>query len=106
LGSTREIGLNLGETVKKTNFTPPGPIKATPTLIASIQDDVCQASFSDAGDVMVTSPNQSKDVHDSYSTPTTQKPPEDISTAVITVTRGNLRIVTTATTVTSTISKN
>jgi hypothetical protein len=37
---------------------------------------------------MVTSPSQSKDVHDSYSTPTTQNPPEGKTTAVIAVMRG------------------
>jgi hypothetical protein len=74
--------------VKKTKFTPPSPIKATPTLIASTQDEVCPASFSDAGDIMVTSPSQSEDIHDSYSTPTTQNPPEGKTTRVIAVMRG------------------
>ncbi len=58
-----------------TKFTPPSQIKATPTIIASNQDDVCQMSFSDADDVMLTSQSQSKDVCDSYSTPTTTHPP-------------------------------
>jgi hypothetical protein len=74
--------------VKKTKFTPPSPIKAIPTLIASTQDDVCPVSFSNVGAVMVMSPSQSKDVHDSNSTPTTQNPPEGKSTAVTAVMRG------------------
>ncbi len=36
----------------------------------------------------MTSPSQSEDVHDSYSTLTTQNPPEGKTTAVITVMRG------------------
>jgi hypothetical protein len=37
---------------------------------------------------MLMSPSQSKDVHDSYSTPTTTNPPEGKTTAVIAVMRG------------------
>ncbi len=37
------------------------------------------------------SPSQSKDVHDNYSTPTTQNPPEGKTTAVIAVMRGKLK---------------
>jgi hypothetical protein len=37
---------------------------------------------------METSPSQSEDVHDSYSTPTTQIPPEGKTTAVVAVMRG------------------
>jgi hypothetical protein len=45
--------------------------------------------LSNADDVMLTSPSQSKDVHDNNSTPTTFNPPEDITTAVIAVMGGN-----------------
>jgi hypothetical protein len=38
---------------------------------------------------MLTSPSQSKDVHDKTSTPTTSNPPEGKITAVIAVMRGN-----------------
>jgi hypothetical protein len=38
---------------------------------------------------MMTSPSQSKDVHNNYSTPTTTNPPEGKITAVIAVMRGN-----------------
>jgi hypothetical protein len=79
----------LGEAVKKTKFTLPSPIKATPTKIASNQNDFCPASFSNADDVMMTSPSQSKNVHDNHSTPTTSNPREGKTTAVIAVMRGN-----------------
>ncbi len=89
MGSTRKLELNLGETVKRSKFTPPSPIKATPTEIASNQDDVCPVSFSNADDVMLTLSSQIKDVHNNYSTPTTSNPPEGKTTAVIAVMRGN-----------------
>jgi hypothetical protein len=89
LGSTRKLGLKLGETIKKTKFDPPSPIKATPTEIASNQDDVHPMSFSNADDVMLMSPSQSKDVHDNYCTPTTSNPPEGKTTAEIALMRGN-----------------
>jgi hypothetical protein len=38
---------------------------------------------------MLTSPSQSEDVHDNNSTPTASNPPEDKTTAVIAVMRGN-----------------
>jgi hypothetical protein len=38
LGSTREIGLNPDKTVKQYKFTPPSPIKATPTESTSNSD--------------------------------------------------------------------
>jgi hypothetical protein len=52
LGSTRNV-VKLGKTVKNTSFTPPSPMKATPTTIASDSDDVSTASISKAGDVMM-----------------------------------------------------
>ncbi len=53
-GSTRKV-IKLGETVKNTSYTPPSPMKATPTSITSNSDDVSTASVSEAGDVMMTS---------------------------------------------------
>jgi hypothetical protein len=38
LGSTRDIGLNLDKTAKWYKFTPPGPIKATPSESTSNSD--------------------------------------------------------------------
>jgi hypothetical protein len=75
--------------VKWSKFTPPSPIKATPTEIASDQDIARPATFSDADDVMLTSPSQSEDVHVNNSTPTTSNPPEGKTTAVVAVMRGN-----------------
>jgi hypothetical protein len=52
-GSIGKLVINLGETIKKIKFTPSSPIKATPTLIATNQDDVSPTSFSNAGEVML-----------------------------------------------------
>jgi hypothetical protein len=70
----------------KTN--PPNPMKATPTLITSNPHDVCPASFSNAGDIMMMSPSQNKGIHVNYSTPPNKDPPEDKTMAVIAVMRG------------------
>ncbi len=43
-----EVVLNLGETVKKTKFTPPSPMKATPNIVASKNNGVCPTSASNA----------------------------------------------------------
>jgi hypothetical protein len=106
LGSTRKVEINFAETVKKTNFTPPSPFKATPTIIASNQDEVYPMSFSNANDVMLMSPSKSEDVHNNYSTPPNKNQPEGKTTAVVAAMRGKPKDVTTVTTVTSTISKN
>ncbi len=79
--------INLGKTIKKTKITPPSPIKETPTLTASYQDDICPTSVSNAGDIMLILSSQNKEVHDSYSTPTTKDPPEGKTMAVIAVMR-------------------
>jgi hypothetical protein len=50
--------MKLGETIKNTSYTPPSPIKATPTSIASDSNDVSTASVSEAGDIMMTSSDQ------------------------------------------------
>jgi hypothetical protein len=84
----RGIGFYFGETVKKAKLNPPSAIKATPTIIACNQDDVHLTPFSNTDDIMLTSPSQSKDVHDSYSTPTNTNPAEGKTTAVIAVMRG------------------
>ncbi len=67
-GSTRKVELNFGETVKKAKVTPPYPIKATPTNIASDPDDVCTTLVSDTDDVMLTSSSQNKETHNNHST--------------------------------------
>jgi hypothetical protein len=45
--------------------------------------------FSDADDVMLTSPSKSKDVHVNHSTPTASNPSEGRTTEVIAMMRGN-----------------
>ncbi len=57
MGSTRKV-IKIGETVTNTSYTPPSPIKATPTSIASNSDDVSTASVNEAGDIMMTSSSQ------------------------------------------------
>ncbi len=46
-------------------------------------------TFSNADDIMLTSPSKSKDVHVNNSTPTASNPTEGRTTAVIAVMRGN-----------------
>jgi hypothetical protein len=96
LGSTRKVETKLGETIKKTKFTPPSLVKATPTNIASDPDDVSTTSVSNAGDIMMMSSSQSKEIHSNHSNlPFKKDPPEGKTIATIA-----------ATAVTSTISKN
>ncbi len=59
LGCTRKV-IKLGETVTNLSYTPPSPIKATPTSISIANNsyDVSTASVSKAGDVMMTSSSQ------------------------------------------------
>jgi hypothetical protein len=45
--------------------------------------------FSNADDVVLTSPSKSKDVHVNHNTPTASNPTEGRTTAVIAVMRGN-----------------
>jgi hypothetical protein len=45
-------------------------------------------SFSNAGDVMMTSSSQNEEIHVNYCTPTNKDPPEGKTTAVIAVMRG------------------
>ncbi len=57
MGSTRKV-IKLGETVEITSYTPPSPMKATPTSIASNSNDLSTVSVSEAGDIMMTSSDQ------------------------------------------------
>ncbi len=86
--SIGKIAKKIREIVKKTEFTPPSPIIATPTLIASNQDNVCPTSFFYAGDVVMMSISQNKGIHVKYTLPTNKDPPEGKTTAVIAVMRG------------------
>ncbi len=54
LGSIGNEEIKLGKSFKKTKFTPPSLIKATPNVIASNHRDICPMSFSNIGDIMMT----------------------------------------------------
>jgi hypothetical protein len=88
LGSTRKVDTELGETIKKTKFTPPSPIKATPATIASNPDNINTASVSNADDVMMTSSSQHEELLNNHSILPKKDPPEGKTTAIIAVTRG------------------
>jgi hypothetical protein len=87
LGSTRKI-VKIGETVTNSSYTPPSPIKATPTSIASDSDDVRTASVSKAGDVMMTSSSQKGKILKKNSIMPNKDPPEGKTTAIVAVMRG------------------
>ncbi len=59
---------------------------ATPSNPATFSDPLM---FSDADDVMLTSPSQSEESHVNHSTPTTSDPSEGSTTVVVAVMRGN-----------------
>jgi hypothetical protein len=69
-------------------FTPPSPMKATPTTIPSDPDDICPTSVSNSGDVMVASSSQNKEIHSNHSVLPNKDPPEGKTTAIIAVMRG------------------
>jgi hypothetical protein len=85
--NTRKV-IELGETVKNTSYTPPSPMKATPTSIASNSDDVSTASVSKAGDVMMTSLRQKGKILKKNSIIPNKDPPEGRTTTIVTVMRG------------------
>ncbi len=87
MGSTRKV-IKLGETVKNTSYTPPSPIKATPTSIASNSNDVSTASVSEAGDVMMTSSDQTGKLLKKKNITPNKDPPEGKTTAIVAVMRG------------------
>ncbi len=87
MGSTRKV-IKLGETLTNTSYTPPSPIKATPTSIASNSDDVSTASVSKAGDVMMTSSSQKGKLLKKNSITPNKDPPEGRTTAIVAVMRG------------------
>ncbi len=89
MGSTRKV-IELGETATNTSYTPPSPIKATPspTSIASNSDDVSTVSVSKAGDVMMRSSSQKGKLLKENSTTPNKDPPEGRTTAIVAVMRG------------------
>jgi hypothetical protein len=89
-GSTRKV-IKLGETItnmRNMSYTPPSPIKATPTSIASNSDDVSTASVSKAGAVMMTSSSQKGKLLKKNSITPNKDPPEGRTTAIVAVMRG------------------
>ncbi len=87
MGSTRKV-IKLGETVKNTSYTPPSLIKATPTFIASDSNDVSTASVSKAGDVMMTSSDQTSKLLKKKNVTPNKDPPEGKTTTIVAVMRG------------------
>ena len=87
MGSTRKV-IKLGETVKNTSYTPPSPMKATPTSIVSNSNDISTASVSEAGDVMMTSSSKTKGILKEKSTLLNKDPPEGKTTTIAAVMRG------------------
>ncbi len=80
--------VKLGETIKNTSFTPPSPMKATPTTIASNSNDLSTASVSKAGDIMMTSSSQKEEILNTNSILPNKDPPEGKTTAIVPVMRG------------------
>ncbi len=70
------------------SYTPPSPIKATPTRIASNSNDVSTASVSKAGDIMMTSSDQKGKLLMKNSVTPNKAPPEGKITAIVAVMRG------------------
>jgi hypothetical protein len=87
------------------SFTPPRPMKATPTAIASNSNDVSTASVSKAGDVMMTSSSQKEGILKNNSILPKKDPPEGKTTAIVAVMRGRPNMVTTANAVIGPTSK-
>jgi hypothetical protein len=87
LGSTRKV-VKVRETVVQTSFTPPSPLQATPTTIASNPNDVSTALVSKAGDVMMMSSSQKEGILKKNSILPRKDPPEGRTTAIVAVMRG------------------
>jgi hypothetical protein len=86
LGSTRKL-VKIGGTVTNTSYTPPSPIKATPTSIASNSDDLSTVSVSEAGYVIMKSSSQKGKILKKDIIPN-KDPPEGRTTTIIAVVRG------------------
>jgi hypothetical protein len=63
-------------------------MKATPTIIASNSNDVSTASVSEAGDVMMTSSDQTDKLIKKKNVTPNKDPPEGKTTAIVAVMRG------------------
>ncbi len=71
-----------------TSYSPPSPIKATPTSIASDSNDVNTASVRKAGDVMMRSSSQKRKLLKKNSITPNKDPPEDRTIAIDAMMRG------------------
>jgi hypothetical protein len=69
-------------------YTPPSPMKATPTSTSSNLNDVSTASVSKDGDVMMTSSDQKGKLLKKNSVTPNKDPPEGKTTAIVAVMRG------------------
>ena len=87
MGTTRKI-VKIRETVVQTSFTPPSPMDATPTAIASNPNDVSTASVSEAGDVMMMSSSQKEGILKKKNILPRKDPPEGNTTTIVAVMRG------------------
>jgi hypothetical protein len=70
------------------SYTPPSPINATPTSIASNSNDVSTVSVSEAGDVMMMSSSQKGKLLKKNSITPHKDPPEGRTTTIVAVMRG------------------
>ncbi len=70
------------------SFTPPSPIKATPTTIASDSNDASTTLVSEASDVMMMSSSQKEGILKKKSTLPNKDPPEGKTTTIVAVMRG------------------
>ncbi len=70
------------------SFTPPSPIKATPTTLASNSNDASTTSVSETSDVMMTSSSKTKGILKKKSTRLNKDPSEGKTTAIAAVMRG------------------
>ncbi len=87
MGSTRKIA-KIRETLVQMIFTPPSPMKATPTTITSNSNDASTTSVSKAGDVMMTTSSQKEGILKKNSILPRKDPPEGRTTAIVAVMRG------------------
>ncbi len=105
MSSTRKV-VKLRETIVQTSYTPPSPMKATPTILASNVNGDSTMPVSKAGDVMMTSSDKTKGILKKKSTLLNKDPPEGKTTAIAAVIRGRPRLSHHAKAVTSTTIKN
>ncbi len=87
MGSTR-ILVKFRGTVEQTSFTPPSPIKATPTTLASNSNDASTTSVSKTSDIMMTSSSKTKGILKKKSALLNKDPSEGKTTAIAAVMRG------------------